>query len=338
MNKKICFFCVGTGGHVLPVKNLVIKLLDLGVKPDDIIVVTDDRGKQYLKNLDINLNTIQIFVSNYGVIGYVLNLIKIIRTLFNVIKLLKNKNIGVVLTTGAYIAPIASIISVLYRAKFYIQEQNIYAGLGNKVSALFADKVFTSFEGTQNIKYKKIDYTGPIVNTTLNRSDIQRSQNRSIGFMGGSQGSDEINTYVNKFVKSDDNLDLNIIHITGKNKDNLIIESQNYQSIEFVNNMDDFYKEIDVLVGRAGGGSLEAAYLGIPQVLVPYKHGTTSSHQEFNAQYLEKMNFGFVAKNYDDLENFIKETIFKLKNNKLEIPNLPIGNEVIAKELYEQIN
>ena len=120
--------------------------------------------------------------------------------------------------------------------------------------------------------------------------------------MGGSQGSDEINTYVNKFVKSDDNLDLNIIHITGKNKDNLIIESQNYQSIEFVNNMDDFYKEIDVLVGRAGGGSLEAAYLGIPQVLVPYKHGTTSSHQEFNAQYLEKKNFGFVAKNYDDLE------------------------------------
>ena len=52
MNKKICFFCVGTGGHVLPVKNLVIKLIDLGVKPDDIIVVTDDRGKQYLKNLD----------------------------------------------------------------------------------------------------------------------------------------------------------------------------------------------------------------------------------------------------------------------------------------------
>ena len=51
--------------------------------------------------------------------------------------------------------------------------------------------------------------------------------------------------------------------------------------------MDDFYKDIDVLVGRAGGGSLEAAYLGIPQVLVPYKHGTTSSHQEFNAQYLE---------------------------------------------------
>ena len=78
MNKKICFFCVGTGGHVLPVKNLVMKLLDFGVKPDDIIVVTDDRGKQYLKNLDINLNTIQIFVSNYGVIGYVLNLIKII--------------------------------------------------------------------------------------------------------------------------------------------------------------------------------------------------------------------------------------------------------------------
>jgi len=26
MNKRICFFCVGTGGHVLPVRNLIKEL------------------------------------------------------------------------------------------------------------------------------------------------------------------------------------------------------------------------------------------------------------------------------------------------------------------------
>jgi len=36
------------------------------------------------------------------------------------------------------------------------------------------------------------------------------------------------------------------------------------------------------------GGSLEAAYLNIYQLLVPFKHGTTSVHQQLNAEYLEK--------------------------------------------------
>jgi UDP-N-acetylglucosamine:LPS N-acetylglucosamine transferase len=36
MNKKICFFCVGTGGHVLPVKNLLLELENLGVSPNDM--------------------------------------------------------------------------------------------------------------------------------------------------------------------------------------------------------------------------------------------------------------------------------------------------------------
>ena len=54
MNNKICFFCVGTGGHVLPVKNLVNELKKLDVDIENIIVVTDDRGKEYLDNLNIN--------------------------------------------------------------------------------------------------------------------------------------------------------------------------------------------------------------------------------------------------------------------------------------------
>ena len=87
--------------------------------------------------------------------------------------------------------------------------------------------------------------------------------------------------------------------------------------------MDDFYKNIDILVGRAGGGSLEAAYLGIPQIVIPYKHGTTSSHQELNARYLEKKKFFLL---YFHLMHF------------LDIPNIAIGNQTIAEEIYEHIN
>ena len=338
MNNKICFFCVGTGGHVLPVKNLVNELKNLDVDNENIIVVTDDRGKEYLDNLNINTFITNAYASQNGILGYVLNFPKIIKSIIQLRRHLKNQNISVICTTGAYIAPIAAIVSVLLNAKFYIQEQNVYAGLGNKLSAIFAKSVFCSFENTKNISKKKLIYTGPIVNTSLTRDDRRIFENQTIGFMGGSQGSEQINNYVEKFMKSDNQLNFNILHVTGKNKDTLDIDNKNYQSIEFIKEMDDFYKRIDILVGRAGGGSLEAAYLGIPQILIPYKHGTTSSHQELNAKYLEDKGWGITVNTFDELTSKIKNISKDITKNKLNLPNVPIGNQIISKELYEQIN
>ena len=338
MNKKICFFCVGTGGHVLPVKNLLIELENLGVSPEDIYVISDSRGVQYLENINTNIYTTNAYVSKYGILGYLLNFHKIIKSIYEIKRFLKNQNIAVVLTTGAYIAPVAAVISLLLNAKFFIQEQNVYAGLGNKISATFAKSVFSSFEDTENISKKKLIYTGPIVNTTLTRSDVSLLENQTIGFIGGSQGSNQINNYVYKFLETEHHLNFNIVHVTGKNNDKLEIKSNNYRSIDFIEEMDDFYKEIDILVGRAGGGSLEAAYLGIPQILIPYKHGTTSSHQVLNAKYLEERGFGLTVNSYEELITNIKNISELIKNKDINLKNIPIGNTTIAKELYEQIN
>ena len=53
MNKKVCFFCVGTGGHVLPVRNLIKELKELGTNNEDIFVICDNRGRQYLSLIHI---------------------------------------------------------------------------------------------------------------------------------------------------------------------------------------------------------------------------------------------------------------------------------------------
>jgi len=338
MNKKICFFCVGTGGHVLPVKNLLLELENLGVSPNDMHVISDSRGVQYLENLNTNIYITNPYVSKYGILGYIFNFPKIIKSIYEIKRFLKNQNINVVLTTGAYIAPVAAVISLLLNAKFFIQEQNVYAGLGNKISATFANSVFTSFEETENISKKKLIYTGPIVNTTLTRKDISLLENQTIGFIGGSQGSNQINNYVYKFMETEHHLNFNIVHVTGKNNDKLGIKSKNYRSIDFIEEMDDFYKEINILVGRAGGGSLEAAYLGIPQILIPYKHGTTSSHQVLNAKYLEERGFGFTVSSFEEMITNIKNISENIKNKKINLENIPIGNLTISEELYEQIN
>ena len=47
-HNKIAFFCVGTGGHVLPVKYLISDLLNKGFQRDLIEVITDKRGAKFL--------------------------------------------------------------------------------------------------------------------------------------------------------------------------------------------------------------------------------------------------------------------------------------------------
>ena len=123
MNREICFFCVGTGGHVLPVKNLILELNNLGIDTTNIFVVCDERAKKYLEDLDVNIFTTQIYFSKNGIKGYVFNFIKILSSTKKIYNFLKKLNISVVLTTGAYIAPVAALMSLLLRAKFYIQEQ-----------------------------------------------------------------------------------------------------------------------------------------------------------------------------------------------------------------------
>ena len=73
------------------------------------------------------------------IIGYILNIGKFYNKLFGIyLTNLSLKNITTILTTGAYIAPYAALISTLLRSDFFIQEQNRYAGLGNKVASYFS--------------------------------------------------------------------------------------------------------------------------------------------------------------------------------------------------------
>ena len=58
---KIVFFCVGTGGHVFPVINLVDDLIQRGIEKRKIEVVTDRRGSQYFKDRDINVHSMNIY-------------------------------------------------------------------------------------------------------------------------------------------------------------------------------------------------------------------------------------------------------------------------------------
>ena len=104
---------------------------------------------------------------------------------------------------------------------------------------------------------------------------------------------------------------------------------------------DRYYEKINFQISRSGGGALEAAYLGIPQVLIPFKHGTTSSHQHFNAQYLDNLGAAIVVSSYIEFENILLNIIKDYEVNKREMfnsVNIQIGNNEITRYLKESFN
>ena len=100
--------------------------------------------------------------------------------------------------------------------------------------------------------------------------------------------------------------------------------------------MQSFYNSIHLQVSRAGGGSLEAAYLNIYQLLIPFKHGTTSVHQQLNAEYLEKINAARIIKNYEDFTNQI-DYFIENYNENLEKIKIEAGNLTISEKLVDEL-
>ena len=336
---KIMFFCVGTGGHVLPVKNIIDELLNSGILKNQIEIVTDNRGSKFLQEVDVKCYTTDVFRSDIGKLGYLINLTKIFKTISNINKNMDFKNTKIIFTTGSYIAPIAAYLSWRKKIKLFVQEQNIYTGLGNKIASYFKSTVFASYPDTKNVNQKNVEFVGPVIDKKIKKSIKDINDNIVIGVQGGSQGSNEINNFVYKYLENHKLIKVKILHIVGPSNIDKSKNFDNYEQLEYVDNMNDFYQQIDIQISRAGGGILEALYLNIPLILIPYKLGTTSSHQQLNAKFLVDNEYAIICNNYTDVEKEIllidnenTDWLDKYKvNNTIESGNISISKKIIQE-------
>ena len=337
---KIMFFCVGTGGHVLPVKNIIDELLNKGISKNQIEIVTDSRGSKFLDEIDVKCFTTDVYRSDIGKLGYLINLTKIFKTISNINRQMDFKNTKLIFTTGSYIAPIAAYLSWRNKKKLFVQEQNIYTGLGNKIASYFKSTVFASYPDTRNVNQKNLVFVGPVIHKNIKKSKKDVNKNIVIGVQGGSQGSNEINNLIYEYLGNHKLNKVKILHIVGPSNIDKSKNFNNYEQLEYVENMNDFYKQIDIQISRAGGGILEALYLNIPLILIPYKLGTTSSHQQMNAKFLVDNEYAIICNNYTDVE---KELLLIDNGNndwldKFKSQNtIESGNSIIVQKIIQEI-
>ena len=241
-----------------------------------------------------------------------------------------------------------------------IQEQNSFAGLANKKLAAKAQKICVAYEGMERFFPKeKIMLTGnpvrqSLLNTPISHDDAVKSfgldpAKNTILIVGGSLGARTINESVLRHLDLVSDSGLQFVWQTGKYYSAQIAEQlkdkcpANLVVTDFISDMAAAYKAADLVIGRAGAGSIsEFCLLGKPVILVPSPN-VAEDHQTKNAMALVNHNAALYVKDVDAPEQLLQKAVDTVKDGALLTSlhenilkmALPDSAAIIAKEVIK---
>ena len=239
-----------------------------------------------------------------------------------------------------------------------LQEQNSYAGVTNKLLAKKATKICVAYEGMERFFPKeKIMLTGNPVRQALLESKVTRQEaltsfgldatKKTVLLVGGSLGARTINESVLQHLDLIADSGLQFIWQTGKYYSAQIAEQlkgkcpANLVVTDFISDMAAAYRAADLVISRAGAGSIsEFCLLGKPVILVPSPN-VAEDHQTKNAMALVNRDAALYVKDAEAPAKLIRQAIETVKDdarlaslseNILKMA-LPDSAEIIAKEV-----
>jgi len=325
MKKNIFIVASGTGGHVIPAKNIASLLTDSNY------LVTWIGTKHGIENKIVNDKRISFkYLNSSGIRGKsIIHKIKGSINLFiSIIQSFVHIKRGepiFIIGFGGYITVPVSIAAFIMRVPVYAHESNSIPGTANKINNLISKKTFQTFPKTFSDSKKIIHSGNPIQESFSNitRPDIKYKNTKetlNILIFGGSQGArffnqtipDCISVFGNKF---------KVKHISGNTDRNLVKKIYNNHSIssdvlEFSHEMDLLYDWSDIVISRAGSMTLsEICKAGRAAILVPFLYAT-DKHQYFNAKFLEASMAAIIVEENESFSEELNKYLGKLYSNQ----------------------
>lgn len=247
---------------------------------------------------------------------------KLISSLINARLIIKKFKPHIVIGTGGFASGPTLQMATRKGIPTLIQEQNSYPGITNKILAKQVDKICVAYDGLE--KYfpsSKIIKTGNPVRQDILEIDSKRTEAQdyfkldrnktTLLVLGGSLGAYTINHLVETRVDWFAKHNIQVIWQTGKNYKKTHSSYYNIkgaQSHVFISRMDLAYAAADIIISRAGAGTLsELCIVGKPAIFIPSPN-VAEDHQTKNAQFLADKNAAILIKE-TQLNNF--ETIFE---------------------------
>ena len=135
----------GTGGHVIPALAVAKKLSDY----DIYWLGTPNRLEQSLVNNLYPLSTVSIegFQTN-SIFKNIQILFKLLKSVFQIIRLLKKKKIDIIFTTGGYISGAVTLAACILRVPVILHESNYIPGKTTRLLSYFCHTTALGFKET----------------------------------------------------------------------------------------------------------------------------------------------------------------------------------------------
>lgn len=213
---------------------------------------------------------------------------------------------------GGYVSLPVYLAARLRRIPVVLHEQNLVPGLANKVGARFAKVVAVSFPETPlpRARYIGLPLRGAITELCASTSKAAarasftlQGERPLLLVSGGSQGAMVLNDALRAALDDLLAAGVDVLHVLGAA--NLTQEHQprkhadtgaTYWPVGYVDSMELAYAAADLMVGRAGAGTvMETATVGLPVVFVPLPHG--NGEQARNAAFLVECGAGVLIAN-----------------------------------------
>ena len=362
-NLRIIISGGGTGGHIFPAVSIANAIKELHPETEILFVGAEGRMEMHrvpaagypIKGLPVAGFDRKNLLKNIPV------LIKLFKSQRLARKIVKEFRPHAAVGVGGYASGPTLKVAGSMGIPTLLQEQNSYAGVTNKLLAKQAKKICVAYEGMERFFDKeKIILTGNPVRQGLRNHTTTREEaitsfgldpnKRTILILGGSLGARTINQCLMGNLDKIKTSGVQFIWQTGK----IYIEEARaavaqadelpmLHVTDFISDMATAYSAADLVISRAGAGSIsEFCLLQKPVILVPSPN-VAEDHQTKNALALVNKNAALYVKDADAKEQLLDKAIEAvnqpelLKNLSKNIAELAFTDSanVIAKEVIK---
>jgi len=349
----------GTGGHIFPAIAIANALKKLD--PSTEILFVGALGRMEMEKVPAaGYKIIGLDIQGIQRKSILKNLqfpVKLLNSVRKALQIIKDFKPDAAVGVGGYASGPLLYAASIKGIPYLIQEQNSYAGITNKWLGKKATKICVAYDGMDKFfPAAKIIKTGNPIRreSVITGKHMQALEllklatgKKTILVTGGSLGARTLNNSVMNGLDKIIAADVQLVWQTGKFYYKGIIEKlgENYHPnirvMEFVNRMDLAYAAADVIISRAGAGTIaELCAVKKPVILVPSPN-VAEDHQTKNALALlhddaaifipdRDAEVKLIDKALELLKDKAKQQILSDNIGKLALPN---ADDVIAKEV-----
>lgn len=326
----------GTGGHIFPALSIANELKRRYPDCEILFVGAEDRMEMEkvpaagypIVGLPVSGFDRSSLVKNFQVVA------RLLKSLHLAKKTVRDFRPDIAIGVGGYASGPTLWMAASLGIPTLIQEQNSYAGVTNKLLAKKAKRICVAYEGMEKFfPADRIVLTGNPV-----RSDLEHAQNKrdeaaaffglspekkTLLVVGGSLGARTINRSIENGLDKILSSGVQLIWQTGRYyHEKALKRLKAYHGMpvwcsDFISRMDYAYSAADLVISRAGAGTIsELCLLKKPVVLVPSPN-VAEDHQTKNALALVNREAALMVTDQEAPQQLVDKALATLADDAL---------------------